>query len=110
MTENLTTSLTITVAGMGLVFGAIILFWLLTRLLVRLVSDRDVSRRGAKSEEEAATERELRRRAALVGVAVALACQADERPKPFPLPPTALVSTWQAVMRANQLGRRRAVR
>jgi len=98
---------------MGLVFGAILLFWLFMSVLVRYAGRRseatDMAEAGpqetARGEEE-----ELRQRAALAAVSAALALASEEGPKPFPLPPTALVSTWQAVMRSRQLGERGQVR
>jgi hypothetical protein len=96
MSANLFIAIQITVIGMSLVFGAILLLWLLMSLLVRLTAGAD----GA-----AAAERDRRRRAALAAVAVALARREGAGPRPFPLPPTALVSAWQAVSRANHLRR-----
>ncbi len=39
MLENLTTALEITVVGMALVFGAIVLLWLVMLALVRLTAE-----------------------------------------------------------------------
>lgn len=48
---------------------------------------------------------------AVAAVSVALAEQADHsRPHVFPLPPTALVSAWQAVMRTRMLSKRGSIR
>jgi Na+-transporting methylmalonyl-CoA/oxaloacetate decarboxylase gamma subunit len=109
----LTTALVITLVGMGLVFGAILLFWLFMSVLVRFAGRRDeapgVAETG-RGESAALDEEALRERAALAAVSVALALDAEAGPKPFPLPPTALVSTWQAVMRSKQLGERGQVR
>jgi Na+-transporting methylmalonyl-CoA/oxaloacetate decarboxylase gamma subunit len=101
MAENLSIALLITVIGMGLVFGAIIVLWGVMAILVRLA--------GAPSEESDQTvdEAERRHRAAVAAVAVALARQASAtEPSEFPLPPTALVSAWQAVMRTRMLSKR----
>ena len=82
MIDNLTTALEITVVGMALVFGAIILLWLVMIALVRLTADHAIA------EIESASETELKRRAALAAVAVALAREQNEtQPRPFPLPP-----------------------
>jgi Na+-transporting methylmalonyl-CoA/oxaloacetate decarboxylase gamma subunit len=63
---------------------------------------------GCPDNEKARAETlNLKRRAALAAVAVALAYDRAQDlrsgPKPFPLPPTVLVSTWQAVRRAAEL-------
>ena len=74
MDDNLTLALLITVTGMGLVFGAILLFAMLTGLLAHLTSNP------AKGESEDVAldpmERELKRRAATAAVAAALAQEA----------------------------------
>ena len=109
----MTTALVITLVGMGLVFGAILLFWLFMSVLVRLAGRRAEAPAGGEMDGAEPAERDeeaLRERAALAAVSVALALGAEEGPKPFPLPPTALVSTWQAVMRSKQLGERGQVR
>ena len=87
---------------------SLVIFWLVIRVVVRLTGpervEAEVTGRGEGEEED------LRRRAALAAVAVALAQRESQAVQPFPLPPTALVSTWQAVMRARNLGQRRTVR
>lgn len=100
MAENLADSLEITVIGMSLVFAAILLLWGLMSLLVRLTAEDDeVSEPVANPDEM-----ELKRRAAVAAVMVALARDADtQQPHAFPLPPTAAVSAWQAVQRSRQL-------
>jgi Na+-transporting methylmalonyl-CoA/oxaloacetate decarboxylase gamma subunit len=120
MNSDLANALLITLLGMGLIFVTIILFWVLLSALVRITSGKgkdqtDVeSQRTVPLDDSQDIEREHRRRAALAAVSIALAQQANEgagdQPKAFPLPPTALVSTWQAVMRARQLGQRGSVR
>ena len=117
---NLTTSLLLTVIGMGLVFGAILLFWLFMSVLVRLAASPSEGEQGAREaatvdaavmRRAAAHEFELRRLAALAAALAALAMAEEEAgPGAFPLPPTALVSTWQAVMRSRQLAERGRVR
>jgi Na+-transporting methylmalonyl-CoA/oxaloacetate decarboxylase gamma subunit len=110
MADALMTALLITLIGMGLVFGSILLFWALMSVLVRVTADWSPATAEAPSGGADAAEREWKERAALAAVAVALAREAEAGPQPFPLPPTALVSTWQAVLRAKQLGQRGAVR
>lgn len=92
----------ITAIGMGLVFLSIILLWGLMALLVRLSRTR-ADGAAASSQEEM----ERKGRAAAVAVALALAMEEGSfEPQEFPLPPTALVSAWQAVMRTGMLGKR----
>ena len=102
MEHNLSVALQITVIGMSLVFLAIILLWGLMALLVRVGKFRsDVL--GALNREEM----ERKSRAAAAAVALGLAMEAESfEPQEFPLPPTALVSAWQAVMRTSMLGKR----
>jgi Na+-transporting methylmalonyl-CoA/oxaloacetate decarboxylase gamma subunit len=103
MGPNLIIALQITAIGMGLVFAAILLLWGVTALLVRLTSEAAVH--DAESAQQAEMER--KRKVAAVAVAYALAQQADQNePHEFPLPPTALVSAWQAVMRTKMLNKR----
>jgi Na+-transporting methylmalonyl-CoA/oxaloacetate decarboxylase gamma subunit len=111
MDDSLTVALLVTVMGMGLVFGAILLMAVLTGLLARVTSTPTRIKSDKIAEDPA--DRDLKLQAAAVAVAVALAQQTSRktpRPQPFPVPPTALVSTWQAVMRARQIGERRTVR
>ncbi len=99
MAENLTTALEITILGMGLVFGAIIVLWAMMTLLMVLTAEQ-----GKVEQQERDDEQELKRRAAAAAVAVALAHEQDEmQPHAFPLPPTAIVTAWQAVQRGRAL-------
>lgn len=103
MGEDLITALEITVLGMALVFGAIVLLWGVMALLVRLAEDRAAP--GADAEaptaDTGAVERE--KRAVAAAVAVALMREQQAQPHEFPVPPTPIVSAWQAVMRARLL-------
>lgn len=102
MWENLTTALGITVLGMGLVFGAILLLWLMMAVLMRLTAEQ-----GRIEQEEHDAERELKQQAAIVAVVVALAREQDQmQPHAFPLPPTAIVTAWQAVQRGRLLSQK----
>jgi Na+-transporting methylmalonyl-CoA/oxaloacetate decarboxylase gamma subunit len=106
MTSNLILALQITVIGMGLVFAAILLLWGLMALLVRLAPERG-EQQAQSAPEDLKAEAERRRRAAAAAVAIALAQQAQiGEPHEFPLPPTALVSAWQAVLRTRMLYKR----
>ena len=104
MNPDLWLALQITLIGMSVVFGCILLLWLMMTLLVRWTSKK----------EEIATEEDLhldkKRRAALAAVAYALAAQSISEPQPFPLPQQTIVSAWQAVTRANHLRRRGPLR
>lgn len=103
MNQSLLLSLQITLLGMGLVFGALILVWGVMAVLVRFTSKPE-----PRADEE--SELDLKRRAASAAVAAALVGQSSQQAKEFPLPPTALVSAWQAVMRTNMLNKRGQVR
>jgi hypothetical protein len=106
----------IALGGMALVLAAILVFWAFLSGLVWLAGAREGDEAASGAEARTApdgldaSEVELRRRAALAAVAVALAREVGEVPGPFPMPPLPLVSTWQSVNRARLLGRRGAVR
>ena len=100
MNPSLFLSLQITLIGMGLVFGAIVLLWGLMALLVRLLGERS-----AVSDLDQ-LEPARRSKAAIAAVSMALALELDAVPHEFPLPPTAAVSPWQSVMRSKILNKR----
>jgi Na+-transporting methylmalonyl-CoA/oxaloacetate decarboxylase gamma subunit len=104
--ENISQAIFISILGMGLVFAIILLLWGLIAL---------VSRLGARlsRSEQAPVDLELehKRLAAAVAVAAARAIalaaaqmHGEEIPS-FPMPPTAVVSPWQAVNRSKILNR-----
>ena len=97
MSSSLILSLSITLIGMGLVFGAIVLLWGLMSLMTRLFTEMEAS---PEFHDEA---REKKARAAAAAVAVALADQAQSRIGHFPMPNTALISAWQLGMRTRQM-------
>jgi Na+-transporting methylmalonyl-CoA/oxaloacetate decarboxylase gamma subunit len=108
--SELATVLWITLIGVGLVFSAILVLWGLMVILVRLTG------RGEEQSREN-QERQLKQQAAAVAVALALAFEEQKReaadqglPHEFPLPPTAVVSPWQAVTRSKMLDKRGPVR
>ncbi len=109
MTETLSQALTITAVGMTLVFASIILLWFLMAMVVRF-SGQDPDEDATEAPEAAApakTKRLQRRAAAAMAVAIALADQAGcDQPHEFPLPPTSIVSAWQAIMRTRMLNKR----
>lgn len=104
MAETLQYALLITLIGMGLVFAVILLLWGGIFLLVRLTPEESAP--GVSLEQVAAR----KRRAAAAAVAMALLRHEADEPQVFPEPPTAIVSAWQAVTRANQLRRERGRR
>jgi Na+-transporting methylmalonyl-CoA/oxaloacetate decarboxylase gamma subunit len=99
MSDTIVIALQITVVGMGLVFAAILMLWLVMALLVRFTSSP------WPQEDLLAAERDRKQRAAAAAVATALSERSAAVLRRFPLPPTALVSAWQAVSRANHLRR-----
>jgi len=105
MSTPLSTALMISLLGMGLVFAAILLLWGVIAVLVRLTSKPTQQEAGINVEEA-----ERKRRAAIAAITVALAQELDTQPHEFPLPSTAQVSAWQAVMRGNILRKRGSVR
>ena len=112
MAVNLINSLLVTAIGMGLVFASILLLWGMMAALVKIAgqqSAKAVTQLTVASEEIDAPGVALnrKRRAAAIAVSIALAQQADQNePHDFPLPPTPLVSAWQAVMRSKMLSKR----
>ena len=103
----------ITIIGMSLVFGAILLLWGLMSLLMRLTAKSDDAQiSGDVRESDENRRKEL---AAVIAVSYLLAKQdAFSREisqiHEFPLPPTAVVSPWQAVSRAHVINKRGRVR
>ncbi|HSD85637.1 MAG TPA: OadG family transporter subunit, partial [Anaerolineae bacterium] len=105
MNDNLLIALQITLIGMSLVFGVIIVLWLVMLLLVRITAQRE------KPIEEAAApspidQSAVKRRAAIAAVSVALAHELTPQLHEFPEPPTSLVSAWQAIQRSRYLTQR----
>lgn len=99
--NNIALALQITAVGMGLVFGAILVLWLMMILLTALTTDRksasDLTQAGSVRETE------LLAQAAAVGVAIAIAEQQLSSAHPLNDPPTAIVSAWQLGMRTRNL-------
>ena len=105
MNESIQLAVQITVIGMSLVFLTILLLWGVMVVLVRSTSKQHHNAQTELETDE--HEMQNKRSAAAVAVAVALARQANmEEPHEFPLPPTALVSAWQAVMRSRIINKR----
>ena len=111
MFENLLSAIEITLIGMSLVFGAIFLLWGVMVAMIRLLEERKTTTRQLPpAEGEPVVRSGLSEDRKLRAVAVAVACalaQNKRAPREFPLPPTAIVSAWQAVARSNMLSRGR---
>lgn len=101
MASEFLIALQLAAVGILIVFAAILLLWAGIALLARLTTPRPRPARVDDREEE-------RRRMAAASAALALL--RSRRVREFPLPPTALVSAWQAVMRASRLQQRGPVR
>jgi len=97
MNEPIIQSLWITLFGMGLVFAAIILLWVLI-LALTAVTDENKTKKASASEDV-----DIKAQAAALAVATAIAEQAQGRVPRFPVPPTAIVSAWQLSTRTRQM-------
>ncbi len=110
MESALIDALQITIIGMGLVFAAILLLWGMMAILVRLAADTSQTVSGSKNDHQVIEDQmELarKRRAALAAVAIAYAqLQAGAELHEFPLPPTPIVSAWQAILRTRMIDKR----
>jgi Na+-transporting methylmalonyl-CoA/oxaloacetate decarboxylase gamma subunit len=98
---DLLLSLQITALGMGLVFGAILLLWLMMVVLTALTAEKEE----AESDSPLlapVSEAGFKAQAAAIAVAIAMAEQGLSSAHPLPDPPTALISAWQLGMRTSQ--------
>ena len=106
MNDALIQSLQITALGMGLVFGAILLLWLMMVILTALTADKESTEdefpASDSSTPASVSETGYKLQAAAIAVAVALAEQELSSAHPLPEPPTAIVSAWQLGMRTSQ--------
>jgi Na+-transporting methylmalonyl-CoA/oxaloacetate decarboxylase gamma subunit len=97
---DLLLSLQITALGMGLVFGAILVLWLMMVLLTFFTADKESV---CDSPRPASvSDRNFRLQAVALAMAIALAEQGQSSAHPLPDPPTAIVSAWQLGMRMSQ--------
>jgi Na+-transporting methylmalonyl-CoA/oxaloacetate decarboxylase gamma subunit len=96
METDILTSLQITFLGMGLVFLAILLIWILISGLTAVGTIR-------KPDPDLSQERGRKQKAAALAVALVIAMHRDKQVKTFALPPTAIVSAWQLSLRTNQM-------
>lgn len=86
---------------MGLVFGAIVVLWLMMILLTALTADKKSA--SDSPEADSVSSNDIFAQAAAIGVAMALAEQRLSSAHPLPEPPTAIVSAWQLGMRTRQM-------
>jgi Na+-transporting methylmalonyl-CoA/oxaloacetate decarboxylase gamma subunit len=109
--NNFILSLQITALGMGLVFGAILVLWLMMVLLTRLTAEKESPQDALRQTQEPASDSagpastpqaDPRLKAALLAVALAFAEQQISSAHPLSQPPTAIVSAWQLGMRTSQ--------
>ncbi|MEI7848374.1 MAG: OadG family protein [Chloroflexota bacterium] len=103
MLANLITTLEITALGMGLVFLAIILLWLMMWILTSLPFGERKPGVEQSTSSQSSIDAELMVEAVAVAIAIALAEQSQSTARPLPQPPTALVSAWQLGMRSRQM-------
>lgn len=107
MSDAFTQSLQITAIGMGLVFAAIILLWWMMNLLTFITASKETASEATESSSEKTSadlmDDELKARAAVVAVAIALAEQQASTPDRLTEPPPAIVSAWQLGMRTRQM-------
>jgi len=105
MTQSLLLVLLISLIGMSLVFLLIIILWGFMALLTRLFVDHQTHSNMLEQDDTGD-----KHKAAVLAVSMALANDSTDTPHEFPLPPTALVSAWQAVMRSNMITKRGRIR
>jgi Na+-transporting methylmalonyl-CoA/oxaloacetate decarboxylase gamma subunit len=112
MSDNLSAALLVSLLGMGIVFGIIILTWGIMAALTRIPPGKDELAEAQESEAEEAGAGAVAAtlpdpaRAAAAAVAVALALGQQARPvraRPRAEPATTAISAWQSVMRGRQL-------
>ena len=103
MTTNLDTALQITALGMGLVFLGIIIIWLI--IVTITASTTRMTGPAMEKPEDSDKQHDLRVKAASIAVAAILAEQRQAGVSRFPIPPTALLSARQLIMRTRQLNR-----
>ena len=101
MNNLLIQALQITALGMGLVFGAILLLWLMMILLTYFTADKEPASPPAPEPASVSTSG-FKAQAAAIAVAIALTEQGQSTAHPLPEPPTAIVSAWQLGMRTSQ--------
>ena len=99
--NDFTLSLQITALSMGLVFGAILLLWLMMIMLTALTADKEPASDSAEIDPTLKADSTLQ--VALLAVAMSIAEQEASSAHPLEEPPTAIVSAWQLGMRTRQM-------
>ncbi|MBK9923805.1 MAG: OadG family protein [Anaerolineales bacterium] len=94
-------ALQITAFGMGLVFFAIVILWLMMTLLTAITTDKEPASDSA--EPDSVSKDDVLAQAAAIGVTMAIAEQQLSSAHPLKEPPTAIVSAWQLGMRTRQM-------
>ena len=108
MSDAFIQSLQITALGMGLVFGVIILLWLMITLLTSFTADKKTQLDKTSAPDSLQPDADsclpagFKAQAAAIAVAIALAEQGQSTARPLNTPPTAIVSAWQLGMRTSQ--------
>jgi len=102
--NDLSTALWITALGMGLVFAAILILWLMMILLTKFTANKASA--SDSPRPDSLPETELLAQAAALGVAIAIAEQQLSSAHPLAEPPTAIVSAWQLGMRTRQMSQK----
>ncbi len=102
MNNLLIQALQITALGMGLVFGAILLLWLMMVLLTFFTAEKENASLPAPKPAPV-SETGFKAQAAAIAVAIALAEQGQSTAHPLTEPPTAIVSAWQLGMRTRRM-------
>ncbi|RCK76045.1 MAG: hypothetical protein ANABAC_0196 [Anaerolineae bacterium] len=104
-------ALQITILGMFLIFIAMVLLWTVLSLLVFLlakVQEKAPQREKIFNQEE--DQELMRQHAVAIAVSTAIHQRNSAGPGRFPLPPTAIVSAWQAVLRSQILSKRGVIK
>jgi Na+-transporting methylmalonyl-CoA/oxaloacetate decarboxylase gamma subunit len=109
--NDLILALQITVLGMFLICVAMVLLWTLLSLFVFVLAK--AQEKAPKLEENSDQEENqelMRQHAVAIAVSTAIHQRISAGPGRFPLPPTAIVSAWQAVLRSQILSKRGVIR
>jgi hypothetical protein len=87
---------------LAIIFGAIFILCAILAIFTRNAAIQNHSAQALAND----VEQERKRKAAAIAVSLALANEPYSDIHEFPLPPTAIVSAWQAVMRAQNMNNR----